>query len=179
MKKLNTIKLMFYIITVIFEFSCVKDDSLLKTTDMSSYMLKQNNVDGLIDTMETCSYNSIYILLEFDTEYIEYHGGSPDILTGNIKSINVTSDNKYNDNFPEGSNLCEQMLINYKEYGWYIDNKISYNNFIKNENTCKYSIYLFFSEVPDSLRQHVLTITYEEDSGSKYTNTTYPINIKP
>jgi len=103
-------------------------------------------------------------------------------LKGQIESINILSNAKYNDNYLKGDTLNDIIQV-LKVYGNYSDHydegSSTLRNFTKSYPNTTHEIQMKLTESPDSARTQKFTIHYKVVGENKFTATTQTVTITP
>jgi len=142
-----------------------------KTTDMVVLLNCNEN--------DTCKFDTLEILVKFETEYINNSppcGSFNDSVIGNIKKLNVYV-NYFVDNDTLVENINNIIKFNIK----YFNNETLANNleYINSYHPrCNNYIYLYLTNSTDTNCLQTITVKYEENNGKIYESTSKPICIQ-
>ena len=130
---------------------------------------------------DTISYSELCLTMLFG---IEHTGGHLDCgrdrITGLVKSIIVTSDNNYNQQYKKGdtlNNIIKMKFLDIARGGQHECLK-HIQEFLDTKPICNQFTSLLFFEKPDSIRLHKFHIYYEESNGAVYQSDLLPVYIK-
>jgi len=103
-------------------------------------------------------------------------------LTGQIESIYIISNEKYNDDYLKGDTLNSiiQVVSAYgNDSAEYETGNSTLSNFTKSHPNSTHELHMELTASPDSARAHKFTIYYKEVNGNVFTDTTQTITITP
>jgi hypothetical protein len=159
---------------------------------------KKEGIDELnklrLDSLDTIKYDSLFIELIGEIEqmtvnnrnkggifvYKAYADNIKRVIAGNIDSLNIYSDTKYNNQYPPGENLNDIFQLKYqKDDGLLIEEKIYVNDFLKSNPSCKKNYILYITKPPVTTSTHIFNIHYWETDETFIEVQTIPITITP
>jgi hypothetical protein len=181
MKYLSTIVLTFNV-SILFFASCEDCTEIYKTTGMNVRPVN-DSLKAAVDTNASVSYENLYFYIVFDWDY--EHFCEPGLATetrhaSSIKSLTLTCDQDYSNEYPVGSDLSSIVDISYTEmFEIKYYPRMSLNEYINSNESCPPRIKLYLTVPPDSAKQLRFTIDYLEKGGQNLRLTCYPFYITP
>ncbi|OFX31721.1 MAG: hypothetical protein A2X08_06670 [Bacteroidetes bacterium GWA2_32_17] len=155
--------------------------SCRKTENNCLWAIETSGIDARIGgyynhTSNSFPYDSLQIHLEFTTKYLPHDKCNEpyDSILGKIKEIYVITKNLYNANYNSNDTINNIIKIRYYNS---ITNSLTsdftpLNNFIQNNPNSTYYIQMFLSEPPSEISSQSFIITYKEDNGKIYIDST-------